>query len=188
MITDPSRWAVWHTVHPLIVAVTRPHVRFDRIATLTTKSTPLACRYPSTTRKVGLLTIDRIRDPPTAQELKRRVDRSSMRSTSKRVSPTRPTRAPSHYVLDKLPVFVNCGSPIGLLPAHHPIFGITFSRPRCNAAHVLRNHRGVGKLLRAAALRGFTVSCQGPRQLGTRTSPCSAFEINQYGLPEINID
>jgi phage terminase small subunit len=35
---------------------------------------------------------------------------------------------------------------------------------------------GVSGILRAAALRGFTGSCQGPRQLGTRTSPCSAFD------------
>ena len=91
-VTSPSRWAVWHTVHPLLVAVARPHVRFDRIATLTTKSTALACLCPSTNRKVGLLTIDRIRDPPTAQELKRHAHRSSMRSTGKRVSFTRPNR------------------------------------------------------------------------------------------------
>jgi hypothetical protein len=44
MITDPSWCNVWRTVHPLLVAVARPRVRSTRIATLTTKSTALACR------------------------------------------------------------------------------------------------------------------------------------------------
>jgi hypothetical protein len=60
----PSAWAVWHTVHPLLGAVARPRVWFTRIVTLTTKSTALACRYQLATRKVDLLTIDRIRDSP----------------------------------------------------------------------------------------------------------------------------
>jgi hypothetical protein len=41
-VTDPSPWAIWHTTHPLPVAVTRPRVRFTRNATLTTKSATLA--------------------------------------------------------------------------------------------------------------------------------------------------
>jgi hypothetical protein len=53
-VTGPSCWAVWHTVHPLLVAVARPRVRFTRIATLTAKSTALAHRYPPAARKVGL--------------------------------------------------------------------------------------------------------------------------------------
>jgi hypothetical protein len=88
-VTGPSCWAVWHTVHPLLVAVARPPVRFSRIATLTTKSKALARRFRP---RPGLLTIDRIRDPPTGQELKRHADRSSMRSIGKCVSFTRSTR------------------------------------------------------------------------------------------------
>jgi len=34
--------------------------------------------------KAGILTMDRIRDPPTTRGLKRRADRSSVRSTGKR--------------------------------------------------------------------------------------------------------
>jgi hypothetical protein len=73
-VTGPSCWAVWHTLHPLLLAVARPRVRFTRIATLiiTTKSTTLAYRHPPAARTAGLLTIDRIRDPPIARELKRR--------------------------------------------------------------------------------------------------------------------
>jgi hypothetical protein len=55
LITDPSWCNVWHTVHPLLVAVARPRVRLTRIATLTTKSMALACRYPPAVRKAGLL-------------------------------------------------------------------------------------------------------------------------------------
>jgi hypothetical protein len=77
---------LWHTVHPLLVAVARPRVRFTRIVTLTTKSTAPARRYPPAARKASLLTIDRIRDPPTVPDLKRHADHSSMRSTAKRVS------------------------------------------------------------------------------------------------------
>jgi len=66
-VTGQSCWAVWCAVHPLFVAVGRPDVWFvTRIITLTTKSTALACRYPLAARKTDLLTIDRIRDPPTA--------------------------------------------------------------------------------------------------------------------------
>jgi hypothetical protein len=94
-ITDPSCCNVWHTV-PLLVAVPRPNVQFTRIATLTTKFTALACRCRTAVRKAGhLTTIDRIRDPPAAQQLKRHADRSSMRSTSKRASFARPTRRDS---------------------------------------------------------------------------------------------
>jgi hypothetical protein len=65
-VTGPSCWAVWHTLHPLLLAVARPRVRFTRIATLiiTIKSRALAHRHPPAARKAGLLTIDRIRDPP----------------------------------------------------------------------------------------------------------------------------
>jgi hypothetical protein len=56
------------------------------VVTATTKSTALACRYPPAAPKAGLLTINRIRDPPTARQLKRHADRSSTRSSSKRVS------------------------------------------------------------------------------------------------------
>jgi hypothetical protein len=94
-VTGPSSRAVWHKVHPLLVAAARPHVRSTRIVTLTAKSTALACRYPSTARKTGLLRIDRIRDPPTAPELKRHADRASVRSTGKRVSFAPSTRGHS---------------------------------------------------------------------------------------------
>jgi hypothetical protein len=65
-------WALSCTVHPFLVAVARSCVRFTRIATLITKFGALACRYPPTARKACLL--DRIRDPPIAQELKRNAD------------------------------------------------------------------------------------------------------------------
>jgi hypothetical protein len=93
-VTGRSCWAVWHTLHPLLLAVARPRVRFTRIATLiiTTKSTALAYRHPPAARKAGLLTIDRIPDPPIARELKRRANRASMRSPCKRVPFTPLTR------------------------------------------------------------------------------------------------
>jgi hypothetical protein len=91
-VTSALCWAVWHTVHLLLVAAARPRVWFTRIVTLTTKSAALACRYPQAARKAGHLTIDRIRDPPTARELKRHADRSSTRSSSKRVFLRRSTR------------------------------------------------------------------------------------------------
>jgi hypothetical protein len=91
-VTVASRWAVWHAVHPLFAAATRRRVRSIRIVTLTAKSTTVACRYPSAARQAGLLTTDRIRDPPTARELKRHANRSSVRSTGKRVSFTPSTR------------------------------------------------------------------------------------------------
>jgi hypothetical protein len=54
-VTGPSSRAVWHTVHPLLVAAARSRVRSTGTLTLTAKSTALACRYPSTARKTGLL-------------------------------------------------------------------------------------------------------------------------------------
>jgi hypothetical protein len=104
-VTGPSRWAVWHTVHPLFVAAARPRVRSTRIVTLTAKSTALACRYPSAARKADLLTIDRIRDPPAAQELKHHADRSSVRSTGKRVSFAPSTRRHSTASSTNCPYF-----------------------------------------------------------------------------------
>ena len=91
-IMGPSFWVVWHTVHPLLVAVAHPRVQFTRIPTLTAKSTALTHRCPPASRKVDLLTIDRIRGPPAAQQLKRHGDHSSTRLSSKRVSFTRSTR------------------------------------------------------------------------------------------------
>jgi hypothetical protein len=75
LVTGPSCRVVWRTVHPLLVAVARPRVWFTRIVPLTDKSVALACRYRPATRNAGILTMDRIRDPPTTQELKRRADR-----------------------------------------------------------------------------------------------------------------
>ena len=134
-VTAPSCWAVWHTLHPLLVAVARPRVWFTRIVTLTTKSTVLACRYPPAARNPDLLTIDRIRDPPTtSQGLKRHADHSSMRSTGKRVSFARPTQR--HTTASS----TNCLYCQTAIAAHriappdqppHPIFGTTFSRPLC---------------------------------------------------------
>jgi hypothetical protein len=43
-----------------------------------TRNHTLAYRYPPAPRKVDPLTIDRIRDPPAAQQLKRHEDRSLM--------------------------------------------------------------------------------------------------------------
>jgi hypothetical protein len=90
LVTGPS-CLVSRTVHPLLVGVARPRVQFTRIVTLTNNSMTLACRYRLATGKVSLLTIDRIRDPPTTQELKRLADRSSRCSTGGRVS-SRSTR------------------------------------------------------------------------------------------------
>jgi hypothetical protein len=124
-VTGPPCWAVWYTVHPLLVAVARPRVPFTRIVTLTTKSTALARRHPPADRKADLLTINRIRDPPAAQELKRHADRSSMRSTGKRLlHSTRPRQiarfSPTAIAAYRLP------TPYQPL---HPIFGTTFSMP-----------------------------------------------------------
>jgi hypothetical protein len=91
-VTGLSRRAVWHAVHPLFVAAARPRVRSTRIVNPTAKSTTLACRYRSAARKAGLLTMDRIRDPPTARELKRHANCSSVHSTGKGVPFTHSTR------------------------------------------------------------------------------------------------
>ena len=92
LVTDPSCWAAWNTVNSFLVAVARPRVWFSRIVTLAPKSKVLAQRSPPATRKVDLLTIDRIRDPPTPHELKHHADCSSMRSTGNRLSSTRSSR------------------------------------------------------------------------------------------------
>jgi hypothetical protein len=92
-VTGPSFLAVWYTVHPLLFAVAGPRVWFYKIVSPATKSTALACRYPPAGREAGLLTMDRIRDPPTTQELKRHANRSSMRSIDKCVSFTCSTRS-----------------------------------------------------------------------------------------------
>jgi hypothetical protein len=64
----------------------------------------------------GLLTMDRIRDPPTAQDLKRHADHSSMRSTGKRVSCTPSTRRPSATSSTNCPYSQNRNWRIGLPP------------------------------------------------------------------------
>ena len=81
-VTDPSCWAAWYTVNPFLVAVA-----------LAPKSKVVAQRSSPATRKVDLLTIDRIRDPPTPHELKHHADCSSMRTTGKRLSSTRSSRS-----------------------------------------------------------------------------------------------
>ena len=91
-VTGPSCLVVWHTVHPLLVAVAHPRVQFTRIPTLTAKSTALTHRCPPAARKVDLLTIDRIRGPPAAQQLKRHGDCSLMCSPGLARVFTRPTQ------------------------------------------------------------------------------------------------
>ena len=61
-VTDPTCWAARYTVKSFLVVVA-----------LAPKSKVLAQRSPPATRKVVLLTIDRIRDPPTPHELKHHV-------------------------------------------------------------------------------------------------------------------
>jgi hypothetical protein len=92
LVTNPSCWAAWYTVNPFLIAVARPRVWFSRIVTLAPKSKVLAQRSPPATRKVDLLTIDRVRDPPTPHELKHHADCSSMPSTGKRLSSTGSSR------------------------------------------------------------------------------------------------
>jgi len=82
---------VWRTTRPLLGTVARPRV-WSRIVTPTNKYMARACRYRPATCKAGLLTIDRIRDPPDPQELKRHANRSSKRSTGERLSSTRSTQ------------------------------------------------------------------------------------------------
>src|SRR5215831_14338290 len=60
LVTGPSSWVVWRTVHPLLVAVARPRGWFTRIVPLSDKSISPACRYRPATRKAGILTMDRI--------------------------------------------------------------------------------------------------------------------------------
>jgi hypothetical protein len=133
LVTDPSCCPAWHTVHPRLVAVTRPRLRFTRIATLTTKSTALACRYPPTARKAGLWKKDRIRDLPTAQQLKRHADHSSMHS----IDGACPLRVELGVIVLR-PRQIACFPKLQL--AHriatpdqppHPIFGTTSSRSLC---------------------------------------------------------
>ena len=85
-VTDPSCWAVWHTGHPLLIALARPRVSFTRIVTLTTKSTALACRCP-TACKVDLLTTDQIRAPPRNLRYSHVKVRSSWSSRTRIGSP-----------------------------------------------------------------------------------------------------
>jgi hypothetical protein len=140
-VTGPS-CLVWRTVHPLLVAVAHPRVWFTRIVTLTNKPMAPACRYRPATRKAGLLTIDRIRDPPTTQELKRHAGRSSRRSIGKRVSSTRSTR---RYTTASS---TNCPYSQTAIAAHRiasrpasssPIWNYVFEA-FMHAAHVLRKH------------------------------------------------
>ena len=92
LVTDPSCWAAWNTVNSFLVAVARPRVWFSRIVTLAPKSKVLAQQSPPATRKVDLLTIDRIRDPPTPHKLKHHADCSSTCSTGKGLPSTRSSR------------------------------------------------------------------------------------------------
>jgi hypothetical protein len=145
-VTGPSCRAVWHSVGQFLVAVPRPRVWFSRVIALTTKTTALTCRYPPAARKAGLLTIDRIRDTPTARELKRHADRSSTRSSSKRVSFTRSTRR--HSTASS----TNCAYSQTAIAAHriatpdqlpHPIFGTAFFEAPIYAAASLAPWRYV---------------------------------------------
>jgi hypothetical protein len=79
-VTGPSCLVVW-----LLVAVVHPRVQFTRIPTLTAKSTAVTHRCRPASRKVDLLTIDRIRGPAAAPQLKPHRDRSLVRSPGKRV-------------------------------------------------------------------------------------------------------
>jgi hypothetical protein len=115
-VTGPSCWAVWYTVYPPLVAVAGPRVWFTGIVSPTTKSTALVCRYPPAGREAGRLTIDRIRDPPTTQELKCHADRSSMRSTDKRVSFTCSTRRLTTASSTNCPYSQTAIARIGLSP------------------------------------------------------------------------
>jgi len=126
-VTDPSCWAAWYTVNPFLVAVA-----------LAPKSKVVAQRSSPATRKVDLLTIDRIRDPPTPHELKHHADCSSMRTTGKRLSSTRSSR--SHGTASSS----NCAQ----LPKYHPHPIATLRQPRIRsyvfkadmyAADILRN-------------------------------------------------
>ena len=127
LVTDPSCWAAWYTVNPFLVAVA-----------LAPKSKVVAQRSSPATRKVDLLTIDRIRDPPTPHELKHHADCSSMRTTGKRLSSTRSSR--SHGTASSS----NCAQ----LPKYHPHPIATLGQPRIRrfvfdadmyAADILRN-------------------------------------------------
>jgi len=91
LFTDPSCWAAWNTVNSFLVAVARPRVWFSRIVTLAPKSKVLAQQSPPA-RKVDLLMIDRIRDPPTPHKLKHHADCSSTCSTGKGLPSTRSSR------------------------------------------------------------------------------------------------
>jgi hypothetical protein len=68
------------------------HVSAFVVAPATGSAYPIHGAGHRAARKANLLTMDRIRDPPTAQERKHHADRLSIRSTGKRVSFTRTTR------------------------------------------------------------------------------------------------
>ena len=132
---------VWHTVHPLLVAVAHPRVQFTRIPTLTTKSTALTHRCPPASRKVDLLTIDRIRGPPAAQQLKRHGDPSLMRSPGKRL-PLRVQLSaivPGPRQIARIPKLQSAHWNATPDQAPDPIFAPRFRGP-IYAVHVLSNH------------------------------------------------
>jgi hypothetical protein len=143
-ITGPSCWAGWRTFYPLLVAVARPRVWSTKVVIPTTKSTVLACRYSPATRKIDPLTIDRIRDPPTPHELRRHAvplidaldwqTRLFMRPTWRHGTASSANRLYSQTAIGAS----NCDP----RPASSSQFGTTLSRPRCLAAHVLRNDKG----------------------------------------------
>jgi hypothetical protein len=108
---------------------------------------------PPAARKVGLLTIDRIRDPPAVQKLKRHGDRSLMRSTGKRMPFTRPTRHDSTPSSTNWPYSQTA---IGALECHPEtasasyICNDIFEAP-INAAHVLRNYNCLSQVVQASS-------------------------------------
>jgi hypothetical protein len=112
-VTGPSSLGVWHTVHPLLVAVARSCVRFTRIVTLITKFAGVGVSISGAARKACLL--DRIRDPPIAQELKRNADPLINALNWQGVSFARSTRAAvpvldPNYPIPK-PQLLRIGSP-----------------------------------------------------------------------------
>ena len=100
-VTDPSCWGCLEYGKSIpcccgSVAVVRPRVWFSRTVALAPKFKVLVQRSPRAIRKVDLLTIDRIRDPPTnPHELNHHADCSSMCSTGKRLSSMRSSRRPT---------------------------------------------------------------------------------------------